>query len=247
MSIDYVLQFPCEVRRQIPNEKLVALAGYMSLAEFAVGQIRNQHPELPIETILATYQVNVQQSRPDGTVSQVPQTIGQLVALAQPLRPFREQCKPCRANIADRPFGCIAKINYPIREESEQWLLGRLPADGNDAEMATLFRFVADLGIDGAVVDVLRPKFFAQQAPLVRRWGTLAGPKQLSSSQLLQMLAYGGGRIVPQQAALYTRLLRLATVLKDPHPPSDQIEQWKTFLCAVVMAGRLDAEIVIDA
>ncbi len=246
MAIDYVLEFPCEVRRQVPNAKLVALAGYMSLAEFAVAEVRKSQPEMPVEEILTRVTVNVQQARPDGTVSQVPQTIGQLVALAQPLRPFRQQCQPCRANIADRPFGCIAKINYPIREESEQWLLGRLPADGNDADMATLFRFVADLGIDGAVVDALRPKFFAQQAPLVRRWGTLAGPKQLSSSQLLQMLAYGGGRIVPQQAALYTRLLRLATVLQDPHPPSDQIEQWKTFLCAVVMAGRLGAEIAID-
>ena len=116
-------------------------------------------------------------------------------------------------------------------------------AKGEAAKVPAL----ADLGIDGAVVDALRPKFFAQQVPFVRRWGTLAGPKQLSSSQLLQMLSYGGGRIVPRQAALYTRLLCLATVLEDPHPPSDQIEQWKTFLCAVVMAGRLDAEIVIDA
>ena len=31
MAADYVLKFPCEVRKNVPEAKLVALVGYMSL------------------------------------------------------------------------------------------------------------------------------------------------------------------------------------------------------------------------
>ena len=60
------------------------------------------------------------------------------------------------------------------------------------------------------------------------------------------MLAFGGP-LGPEQAQLYTRLLGLDTILKERHPPSDQIEQFKTFFCALVMAGRLNAALDVDA
>ena len=92
MSIDYALEFPREVRRNVPAEKLAVLVGYMSLAEFAVAEVRKSNPDMPIDTILAKYEVRVSQTRPDGTTQQVPMTIGQLVSQAQSLRPLREHC-----------------------------------------------------------------------------------------------------------------------------------------------------------
>jgi hypothetical protein len=246
MAVDYVLKFPCEVRKSVPEAKLVALVGYMSLAEFAVAEIRNANPAMPMETILGKYQVKVSQTRPDGVVDQVPMTIGELVALAQPLGQYRGHCPKCPANIADRSFGCIAKINYPIRKESEEWLLSRLPGDVNDPNLSLLFQFLADLKIDGAPVDAMRPRLFEQKEPVVRRWGTPPGQKQVTSSQVIQMFAFGGD-IGPQQAALYTKLLGLASVLSDAHPPSSNIEQFKTLMCAIVMAGRLNAGINVEA
>jgi hypothetical protein len=246
MAIDFVLQFPCEVRKYVQEAKLVTLVGYKSLAEFAVGEIRKSNPAISMDTILAEYSVRVSQTRPDGTAEQVPMKIGQLVDMAQQLGQFRGHCTKCRANIADRSFGCIAKINYPIQKESEQWLLSRLPADANDPNLSMLFRFLSDLEIDGRPVEALRPRLFELNEPVVRRWSTAAGQKQVTSSQIIHMLAFGG-KIGPQQAALYTRLLGLATVLSDPHPPSSNIEQFKTFMCAIVMAGRLDAQINVDA
>ena len=62
--------------------------------------------------------------------------------------------------------------------------------------------------------------------------------RSLSSSQLLQALLFTGD-IVPRQAGLYTHMMGLESALRDPHPPSPNIEQFKTFLCAVVMAARL--------
>jgi len=242
MAVDYVLKFPCEVRKNVPEAKLVALVGYMSLAEFAIGEIRKSDPSAPMETILTKYQVQVAQARPDGTTTQVPMAIGQLVAQAQQLAPFRGYCQQCPANIADRPFGCIAKINYPIKREAEEWLLSRLPAEVKDPNFALLFRFLSDLKIDGTAVDAMRPRLFELKAPVVRHWGN---QYQVTSSQIIHMLAFGG-EIGPKQAALYTKLLGLETVLSDPHPPSANIEQFKTLMCAVVMSGRLNAGIGVE-
>jgi hypothetical protein len=36
-------------------------------------------------------------------------------------------------------------------------------------------------------------------------------------------------------------------VLSDAHPPSGNIEQFKTLMCAIVMSGRLAAKITVDA
>lgn len=245
MAFDYVLEFPCDVRKAIPEEKLVALVGYRSLAQFAFDEARKAEPASSPEAILAKFQVEVSQTRPDGVVSQVPMTIGQLVEMAKPLVQYQAQCSNCRANVADRAFGCIAKINYPIRRESEEWLLSRLPADPANPGLALLFRFLSEVGVDGRAVDALRDRLFESKAPLVRRWGNAPDAKQVTSSQIVHLLVFGG-RIEAQQAALYTKLLGLASVLSDRHPPSANIEQFKTLMCAIVMSGRLNAGISAD-
>ena len=246
MALDYVLKFPCEVRRQVPEDKLTTLVGYMGLAEFAVAQIRRTNPQEPMESILGKYQVQVNQTRPDGTVTQAPMTIGQLVAQAQTLGPQRKHCADCRANIADRPFGCIAKINYPIRRETEEWLLARLPADAANPNLQLLLRFLPEFKVDGRGVDALRERLFEHKQPLARRWTTAQGERHITSSQLLELLGFGGP-IGPDQADLYTRMLGLASVLSEPHPPSEQIEQFKTLMCAIVMAGRLKSWVGVDS
>ena len=246
MAIDYVLKLPCEVRRNVPEEKLVALVGHMSLAEFAVAEVRRAQPGIPMERVLSEYTVQLNQVRPDGVAAQMPVTIGQLLALARPLGPYRDHCQSCRANVADRPFGCIGKINYPIRKESEEWLLSRLPADGQSPGLSLLSRFLTEVGIDGRPIDALRSTLCELKQPVVRHWGARADRLQVTSSQMLQMLAFTGD-IGPQQAALYTQLLGLAGVLSDPHPPSSNIEQFKTLMCAIVMSGRLNAQIRVTA
>lgn len=242
MAFDYVLEFPCGIRKVIPEKKLVVMVGYRSLAQFAFDEARKAEPVAAPEALLAKYQVNVSQTRPDGVVTQTPMTIGELVELARPLVQYQALCADCRANVADRPFGCMAKINYPIRKEAEEWLLARLPADPAEPGLALLFRFLSEVGVDGSAVDGLRPRLFELGAPLTRRW---APDRQVTSSQILHLLLFGGN-IGPQQAALYTKVLGLTSVLSDPHPPSANIEQFKTLMCAIVMSGRLDAAISAD-
>lgn len=246
MAVDFVLKFPCEVRKRIPEAKLVELVGHRAMAEFAVAQIRQANPDLPLESLLDRYQLRVSQTRQDGTTEQTPMTVAQIAALAKPLEPFSAQCGPCRANVADRPFGCIGKINYPITTEAESWLLSRLPADPGDHSLNKLFQLLGDFGIDGQPVEAVRERLCESRQPLVRRWMTPAGVRKVTSSQLLQMLVFAGG-VVPPQASAYTFVLGLERVLSDPHPPSANIEQFKTFMCAVVMSARLEAEIAVSA
>ncbi|MCL2344418.1 MAG: hypothetical protein FWC58_01030 [Desulfobulbus sp.] len=245
MALDYALKFPCEVRKNVPEAKLVALVGYMNLAQFAVAEIRKSNPAEPLETILGKYQVHVNQRRPDGITEQVPMNIEQLVTLAQPISQYIGHCTECRANIADCPFGCIAKINYPIRKESEEWLLSRLPDDMKNSNLLLLLRFLSDLKIDGHLVDAMRERLFELKKPLTRHWGSPPNQQQITSSQIIEMLAFGGN-VGPQQAGLYTKLFGLLSVLSEQHSPSSNIEQFKTLMCAIVMSGRLNASISFD-
>ena len=59
MALDYVLKFPCEVRRNMPEATLAARVGYMSLAETAMAEIRRANPGASTEAILGNYQVEV--------------------------------------------------------------------------------------------------------------------------------------------------------------------------------------------
>jgi hypothetical protein len=247
MAVDFSLRPACDVRKAIPEPKLASLVRHRSLAEFAQVQFRRAHPELDDQAIRERLTVNIAVNGPDGMAREMPVTLSKLFAMTKELDPWRATCAPCRANVADRPFGCIGKINYPIAPESEAWLLTRLPQDAGHPGLALLFRFLADLGFDGATVDKARgnTKLFSQPRAAVRHWGEGAARQTITSSQLLQFLVFAG-EISPKHAALYTRVLNLETVLKDPHPPSPNIEQFKTFFCAVVMAGRLECALGVE-
>lgn len=248
MAIDYVLQFPCDVRKNMHEAKLFALVKYLATAEFVIAKLREIKPDASKEAILNDYEVQISVNGSDGTAKEMPVTIAQLLAMTAPLDSLKDSCRNCRANVADRNFGCIAKINYPISMETEEWLLARLPSDIKNPDLSLLFKFLTDLEIDGAPVDShrVRADMFQSKTAAVRTWGGWFGKKRISSSQLLHMLAFGG-TIGPEQAQLYTRLLNLNSILSESHPRSDLVEQFKTFFCAVVMAGRLNANILVDS
>jgi len=248
MAIDYVLRMPCEVRKQFPEAKLVAMVRQWGIADFAIGKLRQAYPDQDIKTLAEQYTIEIAVNGPDGTARQMPVTVAQIMQMVSPLGAVRQHCGPCRANVSDRHFGCIAKINYPILRETESWLLSRLPDDEKHPNLALLLKFLADLKIDGAPVDALRARenMFEAKTPAFRTWGEIFDRRKVTSSQILHMLAFGG-MLGPEQAQLYTRMLGLETILRERHPPSDQVEQFKTFFCAVVMAGRLGAPIDVDA
>lgn len=231
----------------MPEAKLRAMVKHRGVAEFAVDKFKQAYPSYGMDTILNECKVEIGVTTPDGTARQMPVTIAQLLSMTAQLDEVKSHCKECRANVADRDFGCIGKVNYPITSEAEGWLLARLPEDAKSPSLSMLLKFLSDLEIDGAPVDSLRTRaeIFESKTPAVRGWGGWFNKQKISSSQILHMLAFGGA-IAPQQAQLYTKLLGLTAILSQPHPPSNLVEQFKTFACAIVMAGRLNAQLDVD-
>jgi hypothetical protein len=248
MPVDFSLQAPCDVRKSIPEPKLFTMVRHHTLAEFAQQQYKAAHPELDEQAIRERLTLQIQVKMPDGVAREMPAKLTEIFRMTKELDVWRSGCGPCRANVADRPFGCIGKINYPIAPEAESWLVSRLPADPQHPALTQLFKFLADLNIDGLPVDKGRAnaKIFSLRRPSIRHWGEGPTRRTLTSSQLLHVLLFGGS-MSPKQATLYTNLLNLSTVLQDPHPPSSNIEQFKTFFCAVVMAGRLNCALNVDS
>jgi hypothetical protein len=249
MAIDFALQQPCATRKRMPEGKLRALVRQWGIAEFAVAKFRDEFPHADNETLANKCTVEIAVDGPDGTAKQAQVTVGQLLDMIAPLRGLDGDCRGCPANVSGRAFGCIGKVNYPIKAEAEHWLLSRLPDDAKEPGLVLLLNYLADLGIDGAPVEAqrARPRMFELRVPAVRKWGGWLGPKaQINSSQLLHMLAYGGA-FVPERARLYTQLLGLSGVGSKAASSSNAVEQFRIFLRAVNLASRLNAELVVEA
>lgn len=249
MAIEFALQKPCSARRHTPEVKLRSMVRHAGSAEVAIARFREKFPHADEETLITKCTVEIAVKRPDGTVIQTQVTVGKLQEMTEPLSELDGECKGCPANVSGRSFGCIGKVDTPIRKEVEDWLLARLPDDAKDANLAVLLKHLADLGIDGALVEEQRSRarMFERREAAVRKWGGWFGAKtQLTSSQLLQMLAFGES-IAPEQAQLYTRLLGLARLGAEPESASSAVEQFKIFLRAVNLAGRLNVQLIVEA
>lgn len=249
MAIDFALQRPCTARRYTPEVRLRSMVRHRGVAEFASAQFREKFPHADNETLTSKCTVEIAVKSPDGTAKQTQVTVGQLLDMIAPLSELDGECRGCPANLSGRAFGCIGKVNYPIRKEAEDWLLARLPDDAKDANLVLLLKYLADLGIDGAPVETQRSRsrMFERKEAAVRKWGGWLGPKmQITSSQLLHLLAFSES-IGPEQAQLYSRLLDLAKLGSEPGEISDAVAQFRVFLRAVNLAGRLNANLAVEA
>jgi len=248
MAVDYAINYSCVARQKFGAPRLATMVKKQDLAEFAIARYREAEPGLDIETIIHQRTVNIGITRPDGKVEQTDVPIVQLLALAAPLESVIEHCRRCPANIVMRNFGCINQVNYPIPQEAEEWLLSRLPDDAGAPTMKLLFKFLTDLSVDGAEVDKLRQRgnLFESKQPVIRVWKGWLSKKQISSSQILQMLVYGGS-IGSAQASLYAHILNLSAAQGEARSQSKVIEQFKTLMRAVVVASRHHCELAIDA
>jgi hypothetical protein len=248
MALDYTIQLPCSVREALPEEKLFALVKRKDKVEGAIAQFRAQYPHEALDRILAAGRLTISVRTPEGYTREMPVSLAQLLRSVAPLDEVKHTCGTCAANLTGRDFGCIGRVDYPVARAAEEWLLARLPDDYWDGNLVMLFKSLADLEVDGAPVEAIRARgaTFEAGAPVSRQWGGLLTKKQISSSQLLHLLAFGG-HLSARQAQLYTRLLGLLAIPLEPPSGDDSIEALKTFLCAIALAGRLNAGVLIDA
>lgn len=288
MAIDYVLAMGCEPQNQLGVERLVGLHRTRILARAALAHMRDDgdsRSPADIEVQLATRRPGDSSSNlvdrrrasrdsrgatspdlraPDESARGV--TLQTLLDEAAPLDEVAGHCARCPAGLA-REFACHRRIRYPIPEHVEAWLMSRLPATLDCTAGALLARGLGEFGWDGEPAGKLRQAgttYFESRAPYGVRWQSEAGPIEISSDQVFQMM-FMVGNLAPSHClmlALFCGVLPhdiTIAELKDdegrgralaaselPTDPDPDIEQLAAFLRTLALAARLDVSVLID-
>jgi len=259
MGVDHVVDLECNAKRALGVEGIVNLLKSRSRADMILQMSRQNGDNRPPEQI--TFKVAVQ--RPSGVETQ-DVSIGMLYQQAAALDPHRAGCTSCPANAgAQAGFGCVRYLNYPIELHTEQWLFSRLPQDMQCTAGQFLQRAITDFGWDGAPSANMRAQgrtFFESPQPLTQRW---PDGFTFTSDQLFHMLFHVGHLgsthalmvclflgVVPHDLdpqILGDRNRRAQTFALANIPPQEgQREQMAEVLRALVMAARLEVQLLVD-
>jgi hypothetical protein len=218
VAFEYVVQYPCKVKDEIALEGLVQQVKLRAVAEAIQAKMQAAGETQPASEVRITRMVLT----PDGKQEEAEVTLQALLEETSGLSAYEPLCQDCPACVGGGPFGCYQSINYPIKTQTEKWLLARLPAYLGSSAGRLLRKLVADLQCDGARVAALRnsPTHMESRRSQTRAWGGLLSKWRLSSDQLLEMILAHEG-LQPFQCALLCLVLgtippdTLPEVLKD--------------------------------
>jgi hypothetical protein len=262
MAIDYVLGVQCEAKQSLGVERLVTLHRTRIIARAALTHARAGGDQRPPEEIALTVATNMVSGAPAAST-----TIAGLQAQTAALDAFGNECRTCPAAPHGAEFGCHQRINYPITEDTEAWLMARLPKSLDSAAGALLVRGMQEFKWDGVPVAKLRARpgeFFESRVPYGVRWQLDGKPVEISSDQLLQMMFFVG-HLAPTHCLMLALFVGAVSHeasfhdLKDPagrarlmqdagieRQADPAIEQIAAFLRAVLAAARLEVPLFID-
>lgn len=259
MGVDHVVDLDCNPKRALGVEGIVNLLKARSRADTILQMSRQNGDNRPPDQI--TFKVAVQ--RPTGIETQ-DVSIGMLYQQAAALDAHRGACASCPANGGSQAgFGCTRYLNYPIEQRTEQWLWSRLPQDMRCTAGHFLKSAIADFGWDGAPSARMRAQgqtFFESREPLRAQWPdgfTFTSDQlfhimfhvgHLGSTHALMVCLFLG--VVPHDLdpqILGDRNRRAQTLALANVPPQEgQREQMAEVLRALVMAARLDVQLLVD-
>ncbi|MBP9087032.1 MAG: hypothetical protein KBG15_13000 [Kofleriaceae bacterium] len=262
MAIDYVLGVQCEAKQNLGVERLVTLHRTRIIARAALTQARAGGDHRAAEDISLAVATNMVSGAPAAST-----TIAGLMARSAALDAYGDECRTCPAAPHGAEFGCHQRINYPIAEDAEAWLMSRLPKSLDSAAGALLVRGMQEFTWDGAPVAKLRTRageFLESRVPYGVRWQLDGKPVEVSSDQLLQMMFFVG-HLAPthclmlalfvgavshdasfhdlKDSAGRAKLMHAAVIERQADPA---VEQVAAFLRAVLAAARLEVPLFID-
>jgi hypothetical protein len=123
LSIDYVIDYVCEPKRQLSTMGILARLKARERATRVIRLFRDNGDMRPPSEMGFEMARNTPQGEEEVQVVNV-QTM--LDESAQ-LDPLTHHCAGCPANHTGQPFGCYGVVNYPINKAGELWLLKQLP------------------------------------------------------------------------------------------------------------------------
>jgi len=242
MGVDFVLDYNCPVKEQLTTAGLVGLVKSRSRAAAILEFARGRGNSKPPSEILVSQRVQ----RPDGVQEERDVSVQSLIDASAPLDGLAHHCEDCSARIAQKPFPCYGSIRYPIRLQTEQWLMGLLPTNLDCTAGILLQKYVKDFGYDGGAILKLRgdAAFFEDPNGHRTAWktkgflGRFSTAFSVTSSQLLQMM-FCVGPLQPPHCTMLSLFLGLV-----PHDtPPEKLKDRNTFLRVAFADGDLPADV----
>ena len=156
-----------------------------------------------------------------------PQQMASVREIVFELRPLAFHCAKCPANHRNREFGCFGRVETPISEEGEEWLLDLLPpslspgeGDSRDIKAragaaSRLIETLQKLAVSGRNADSRRPRrkqepgagdLFEAHHGQSQKYGKMFRRSRISTSQLLEALLFRN-TVTPELGELVCRAL----------------------------------------
>ncbi len=248
MGIDYVIDLDCEPKQALTTEGIVDLVKARSRAEAILAMAREDGDERPPSEI--TFEVAINRN---GTVESTEVSVQQLLDQAAELEPHRSKCASCPANRGNPAgFGCYDSISYPLEEDTERFLLSRLP---DKLESPAGFMFTSalrDFAWDGAHAANMRAQgetFFRLRTAPVRRWPELT----MTGDQVFHMMFHVGSPLGSTHAMLLCMFFGLLAIGDDDveregsvAPASRNSHQMIDFLNTLAFAASQKLGVLVD-
>lgn len=264
MAIDTIIGYNCVPKQTLTPEGILERIKGKERAETIIALFRRNGDNRP-PTEMGFEMVR---TAADGSEEMQVVVVQHLLDSADELKPLEHFCTGCPANAANRPFGCMSQIRYPISGEAEAWLLSQLPGPEEPLVWLLLRQGIQEFNYDGSTVRPLRAAgttHFAEQRALARNLTEF----DINTDQVFEMTFLLGdiypnhagvlllffnaiergieadqiiniGRLPPQERAKFSFLHKISP---NDDPTTAEIKQ---FLYALYLAWRLNVPMMLD-
>ena len=254
MALEYIINYPCKVKKHLGVEGLLRLIRARGLYYFMI-----QHPQYRKAAGSLTFETLT----PRGIFRQTIE-LSAVEAQVAELQRWVTTCRRCKASIFDAAGGCWWFIRYPVARQVEELLVQAAAYAVEREETGLGKEFLRSvMEIDAREVPRLRryrhkdgqPIFFELPAGLVYRWKEGLRFWAVNTDQILEALflsKYFKGKGLGAHAVFYCLFDDLAGAFVQSLPPgrrglvADNVRYFQDLAGALRRAYELEVSITMD-
>jgi len=264
MAIDFIIDLACVPKEMLGTDGILERLKGRERAESVIRLFRKNGDNRPPSEM----GFEITRSTADGGEETRVIVVQELLDAADELIPLARYCDGCPANAAGRPFGCMNRIDYPLSQDGEIWLLKQLPTPDEPLVWLLLRQGIEDFGYDGSSVTPLRSEgkpYFQDTGLLARQMGEF----NITTNQVFEMV-FTLGHIQPTHAGVLLLFFnairrdldadavmgiskapadarqRYPFLLKPEDGDDHTVRQLKAFFYALYVAWTLDVRLLLD-
>lgn len=218
MPIVYYVDYACPVKESVKPGRMLRLLYARERAHEALHKARREKPDAKAEDVQVSLSLKGESGGKHLRNMPVAEVLKQFAILER----FSEHCTDCRARVEHYPFGCRARVDFPISFKAEAFLMGLIHARDGDPTPTLLCNYLENNGMVGTRPSEMRKlagMFFESEKPLVRRF---ADGRRLSINQLFELL-FLTERISTRHARFLLGLLGIYTDQIPLGPPLEHL------------------------